>query len=68
MRKFEVGKEYKNRSAYDHNYYFTALIIKRTAKTVVVIDELKREIRCRIKTDNNGNEFINTCSISTIFA
>ena len=68
IKKFEVGREYKNRSAYDHNYYFTALIIKRTAKTVTVIDDLKREIRCKIKTDNKGNEFISTSKISTILA
>lgn len=68
MRKFEVGKEYKTRSAYDHNYYFTALIVKRSAKMVTVIDDLKREIKCKILIDNNGNEFIKTSKCSTVFA
>lgn len=68
MKKFEVGKEYKTRSAYDHNYYNTALVLKRTAKMVTVIDDLKREIKCKIHTDKNGNEFIKTCKCSTVFA
>lgn len=68
MKKFEIGKEYKTRSAYDHNYYFTAKIISRTTKTATVIDDLKREIKCKILTDSNGNEFLKTSKCSTIFA
>ena len=68
MRKFEIGKEYKTRSAYDHTYYFTAKIIGRTAKTATVIDDLGREIRCKILADDNGNESIKTSKCSIVFA
>ena len=68
MRKFETGKEYKTRSAYDHSYYNSAKVLKRTAKMVTVIDDLGREIKCKINTDNSGNEFINTSKSSTVFA
>lgn len=68
MKTFEVGKEYKTRSAYDHNYYNSAKVIKRTAKMVTVIDDLGREIKCKINADNNGNEFIKTTKTSIVFA
>lgn len=68
MKKFEVGKEYKTRSAYDHNYYNTAKVLKRTAKMVTVIDDLGRELRCKILADNTGNEFIYTSKSSVVFA
>lgn len=68
MKKFEVGKEYKTRSPYDSTYYNTAFVIKRTAKTVTVIDELKREIRCKIQQYENGDEYINTSKCSVVIA
>lgn len=68
MRKFEIGKEYKTRSAYDHTHYFTAKVVSRTAKTATVIDDLGREIRCKILADNNGDELIKTSKCATVFA
>ena len=34
MKKFEIGKEYFDRSACNHDCIFTIKIIKRTEKTV----------------------------------
>lgn len=34
MKKFEIGKEYFDTSACDHNCIFTIKIVKRTEKTV----------------------------------
>ena len=68
MKKFEVGKEYKTGSAYDHTYYNSAKVIKRTAKMVTVIDDIGREIRCKINTDNDGNEYIMTTKTSAVLA
>ena len=34
MKKFEIGKEYFDTSACDHNCVFTIKIVKRTDKTV----------------------------------
>lgn len=34
MKKFEIGKEYFDTSACDHNCIFTIKIVKRTDKTV----------------------------------
>ena len=68
MRKFEVGNEYKTKSVYDHTYYNTAFVLKRTAKMVTVIDEFKREAKCKIQTDKSGNEYIRLSSCSVVFA
>ena len=68
MRTFEVGKEYTTRSPYDHAYYNCAKIIKRTEKMVTIIDDIGREVRCKIKKDDYGNEYIMTTKTSVVFA
>ena len=68
MKKFEVGKEYKTGSAYYHTYYNSAKAIKRTENMVTVIDDIGREIRCKINTDDDGNEYIMTTKTSAVFA
>ena len=41
---FEIGKTYETRSACDHECIFTAIVLKKTAKTVTIktMDGLKR--------------------------
>lgn len=36
MTKFEIGKTYTTRSICDHECIYTAKVLKRTAKTVLV--------------------------------
>jgi len=56
MKSFEAGKNYQTRSICDHNCIFTAKVLKRTAKTVTVITD-QGEARCKIHTDDEGEEF-----------
>lgn len=48
MKKFEVGKTYTMKSAYDHNCTWTYTVTARTKKTITL---------------NSGNE-VKTCKIS----
>lgn len=57
MRKFKQNQEISARSVCDHNCIFTATIVKRTAKSVMIKDN-SGERRCKIHTDESGGEFI----------
>lgn len=55
--KFEVGRFYSTRSVCDHNCIFTIKVIKRTDKSIWILDESK-EKRCKIYNDENGEYII----------
>ena len=60
MTKFEIGKQYKMRSACDHECVWTFTVVDRTAKTVTITDG--NEIRkCKIaqkETEWSGHESV----------
>jgi hypothetical protein len=56
-KEFKAGNEYSCRSVCDYNCIFTFTILKRTAKTVT-FKSLGNMKTARIKTDDDGNEWI----------
>lgn len=57
MKKFEIGKEYFDTSAYDHKCVFTIKIIKRTDKTVTFERDGKTR-RAKLFSDERGEYII----------
>ena len=55
VEQFEVGKTYYTRSVCNHDCIFSVKVLKRTAKTVVVLKDGK-EKRCKIGLSWNGKE------------
>lgn len=55
VAQFEVGKTYYTRSICNHDCIFSIKVLKRTAKTVVVLKDGK-EKRCKIGLSYNGKE------------
>lgn len=55
VAQFEVGKTYYTRSICNHDCIFFVKVIKRTAKTVVVLKD-GEEKRCKIGLSWNGKE------------
>lgn len=55
VAQFEVGKTYYTRSICNHDCIFSVKVLKRTAKTVVVLKDGK-EKRCKINLSWNGKE------------
>lgn len=55
VAKFEVGKTYYTRSICNHDCIFSVKVLKRTAKTVVVLKDGK-EKRCKISLSYTGKE------------
>ena len=55
VAQFEVGKTYYTRSICNHDCIFSVKVIKRTAKTVVVLKD-GEEKRCKIGLSWNGKE------------
>ena len=58
MNTFTQGQALSTRSIGDSECIFTGTVIKRTAKTVTVNTCIYGERRCKIYTDDQGNEFI----------
>ena len=56
-KQFKENQELSARSICDYNCIFTATVIKRTAKTVTIKIRGDQK-RCKIQSDNDGNEFI----------
>lgn len=48
MKKFEINKTYKVASVCDHNCIWEFTVIKRTAQTITIVDDMGIERRCRI--------------------
>ncbi len=57
MKKFEIGKEYFDTSACDHNCVFTIKIVKRTEKTVTFERDGKTR-RAKLFSDERGEYII----------
>ena len=57
MKKFEIGKEYFDTSACDHNYVFTIKIVKRTDKTVT-FERNGKTRRTKLFSDERGEYII----------
>lgn len=57
MKKFEIGKEYFDRSACNHDCIFTIKIIKRTEKTVT-FERNGKTRRAKLYEDGNGEYII----------
>lgn len=55
VAQFEVGKTYYTRSICNHDCIFSIKVLKRTAKTVVVLKDGK-EKRCKIGLSYNEKE------------
>lgn len=55
VAQFEVGKTYYTHSICNHDCIFSIKVLKRTAKTVVVLKDGK-EKRCKIGLSYNGKE------------
>lgn len=53
MKKFEIGKEYFDTSACDHNCVFTIKIVKRTDKTVT-FERNGKTRRTKLFSDERG--------------
>ena len=53
MKKFEIGKEYFDTSACDHNCVFTIKIVKRTEKTVT-FERNGKTRRAKLFSDERG--------------
>ena len=53
MKKFEIGKEYFDRSACNHDCIFTIKIIKRTEKTVT-FERNGKTRRAKLFFDESG--------------
>ena len=58
MTRFKEGQELATRSICDHNCIFTAVVVKRTAKTVTIADDMRGTRRCKIHIDDDGCEYI----------
>jgi len=59
MSTFTTGQQLSTSSICDHNCIFSSTVTKRTAKTVTITDRGgKDEKRCKVHTDEVGNEFI----------
>jgi len=70
MNTFKTNQELSSRSICDHNCIFTGTVTKRTAKMVTIKTSMYGEKRCKIHTDENGNEFAyphGTFSMAPIF-
>lgn len=57
MKKFEIGKEYFDTSACDHNCVFTIKIVKRTDKTVT-FERNGKTRRTKLFSDERGEYII----------
>jgi len=57
MKKFEIGKEYFDTSACDHNCVFTIKIVKRTEKTVT-FERNGKTRRAKLFSDERGEYII----------
>ena len=57
MKKFEIGKEYFDTSACDHNCVFTVKIVKRTDKTVT-FERNGKTRRTKLFSDERGEYII----------
>ena len=57
MKKFEIGKEYFDTSACDHNCIFTIRIVKRTEKTVT-FERDGETSRAKLFSDERGEYII----------
>lgn len=57
MKKFEIGKEYFDRSACNHDCIFTIKIIKRTEKTVT-FERNGKTRRAKLFFDEHGEYII----------
>ena len=57
MKKFEIGKEYFDRSACNHDCIFTIKIIKRTEKTVT-FERNGKTRRAKLFFDERGEYII----------
>lgn len=67
MKQFEIGKKYYTTSACDHNCIFVVEIVKRTDKTVTIIEDGKKR-RTKLFS-NQDSEYIipNRYSMAPIF-
>lgn len=67
MKKFEIGKEYFDRSACNHDCIFTIKIIKRTEKTVT-FERNGKTRRAKLFFDERGEYIIpeRCCSCSVL--
>lgn len=63
MKKFEIGKEYFDTSACDHNCVFTIKIVKRTDKTVT-FERNGKTRRTKLFSDERGEYIIRRCDLS----
>lgn len=53
---FKVGKTYEARSICDYDCIFTAEVIKKTAKTVTIINTFKEVKRCKVH-ESEGDQY-----------
>lgn len=56
-QKFTAGQKLATRSFCDYDCIFRATVVKRTAKTLTVSIR-GNEKRCKVYTDDHGNEYI----------
>lgn len=63
MKKFEIGKEYFDRSACNHDCIFTIKIIKRTEKTVT-FERNGKTRRAKLFFDERGEYIIPVCRLT----
>lgn len=54
---FTIGKTYEARSLCNYDTVFTAKVIKKTAKTVTIINDVKGEKRCKVYENKDGQFF-----------
>lgn len=55
MKKFEVGNWYSMRSVCDHNCVWSYVVIKRTAKTITLMDDKGSTKTCRINAQYSAH-------------
>ena len=68
MTRFETGKEYKTRSVCDYDIIFTAKIISRTGKSVLVSFDHEMPVRKKIKVfDDQETISMGNYSMAPIF-
>ena len=67
MKKFEIGKEYFDRSACNHDCIFTIKIIKRTEKTVAFSRWLPAgRVRCLTLYRGGGFRRSVSCAVVSV--
>lgn len=62
MSKFEVGKTYTSRCFGDHTLVENWTVTKRTEKTITATEKYEGTRTFRIKTTNDGTEFVRNCA------